>query len=431
MENMTQAPKTVSQLIHEIKDLLEGHYLSVKVVGEISNFSRSSSQHFYFSLNDSTAQLAACVFKFSAAKNPIVFTLKEGDKVECVGNISVYPQRGTFQLIISQIKKSGEGDLKQQFEALKTKLFQEGLFSLETKKNIPPRPIKIGVITALQGAALQDFLKVFKLKAFGYSLLISPSLVQGPSAPKSLMMALEKILEYHRKKHPLDVLIFTRGGGSLEDLWAFNDEVLIRKIKESPIPTISAIGHEVDVTLCDYVCDYRVSTPTAAAEFLCSWQIQVSSILEQLKMRMTQSLLLKQKNIEMMNMAFRPERLENIWNKKFQNYLFRLQNTKMLLKRSPLLISIQRQQTFLEKIPQRGQSSLKSLWKLLEQKIKNLEGLLQVISPKNVLKRGYCLAYSLEYVENNQEQKKLLTSVKQCQENAKITLEFWDGERRL
>jgi len=283
---MQSNPPSVSQVVGSIKKCLEDQFRTVEVIGEVSNLSRSGAGHFYFTLSDASASLNCCLFKMDALRNPIVKDLKNGDKLTAFGGLGVYAQRGSFQLIAKRIAKAGVGDLKVELEKLKKRLAVEGLFDMATKKPIPPLPKRIGLITAEGSAAFYDFVNVTKRRTAWMSVVFSPATVQGKAAPLSLRAALEKLIKFHLKAKPedkLDVIVLTRGGGSLEDLWAFNDEGLAWDIFNCPIPVISAVGHDVDFSISDYVSDKRCETPTAAAEVLSEGQSQLISRLARVK----------------------------------------------------------------------------------------------------------------------------------------------------
>ncbi len=254
---------TVSQLTYSIKALLEGGVGAVTVRGEISNWKPATSGHIYFSLKDSEAMISAAFFKGAVAKmrNLVV---KDGVEVICRGRISVYPPRGSYQIIVESLEPVGAGSLQAQFEALKKKLFAEGLFDQERKRPLPMMPRRIVVITSPTGAAIRDVLSVLKRRFAGVNVLVIPALVQGAEASKELIQALRTANEYSLG----DVILLTRGGGSLEDMWCFNDEALAREIFQSKIPVVSAVGHEIDFTIADFVADLRAPTPSAAAELL-------------------------------------------------------------------------------------------------------------------------------------------------------------------
>jgi exodeoxyribonuclease VII large subunit len=266
---------SVSDLLTQIKDLLEGEFRDVLIEGEISNLSLSASGHYYFSLSDKDCTMSAALFKMDAYRNPVVRQLKDGDQILCTGRVGVYLKRGTFQLIVSHLTPSGLGELKIKFELLKKQLAAEGLFDLQRKRKIPAFPRKIALVTALSGAALHDFVNVYFRRALWGDIMVVNALVQGESAPQSIRGAMNKVLQYNEKNdRKVDVVVLSRGGGSMEDLWAFNDPDLARVIFRFPLPVISAVGHQVDFTISDFVADLRAETPTAAAEILSEGQVR-------------------------------------------------------------------------------------------------------------------------------------------------------------
>ena len=257
-----EAAITVSQLNRRAKTLLEQGFGRLWVEGEISNLSRPASGHIYFSLKDDKAQVSAAWFR-QRQRGPAV-RFKDGDRVLAYARVSVYEARGNYQLIVEQLEPAGEGVLKRRFEALKKKLFEEGLFDEDRKQQLPLLPQRIGVITSPSGAAIRDILSVLARRFPAVPVVIYPAAVQGDAAPAELMAALATAVE----RNECDVLIMGRGGGSLEDLWAFNDEMLARAIADCPIPVVSAVGHEVDFTIADFVADVRAPTPSGAAELV-------------------------------------------------------------------------------------------------------------------------------------------------------------------
>ena len=258
----SRQPVTVSQLNREAKRLLESGLARVWVEGEISNLARPASGHVYFRLKDSGAQVAAAFFR-QRQRGPTI-GLKDGDQVLVYAKVSLYEARGDYQLIVEQVEPAGEGILKRQYERLKNKLAAEGLFEQERKRPIPALPGRIGIITSPSGAALRDILTVLRRRFPLIPVVIYPAAVQGDAAPGELVAALDTANE----RNECDVLIIGRGGGSLEDLWAFNDETLARRIVDSDIPIVSAVGHEVDFTIADFVADVRAPTPSGAAELV-------------------------------------------------------------------------------------------------------------------------------------------------------------------
>jgi len=269
-----EAAISVSQLNRRVKQLLEQGIARLWVEGEISNLSRPSSGHIYFSLKDDSAQVSAAWFRQRQRGPAIGF--KNGDKVMAFGRVSLYEARGNYQLIVEQLEPAGEGVLKQRFDALKKKLLAEGLFDEDRKQTLPPLPARIGVITSPSGAAIRDIVSVLRRRFPAVPVVIYPAAVQGDAAPAELVAALATAV----RRDECDVLIIGRGGGSLEDLWAFNDERLARAIADCPIPTVSAVGHEIDFTIADFVADVRAPTPSGAAEIVVpdsrEWQHRVN-----------------------------------------------------------------------------------------------------------------------------------------------------------
>ncbi|MAL33989.1 MAG: exodeoxyribonuclease VII large subunit, partial [Marinobacter sp.] len=251
---------TVSELNHQARHLLESSFMQVWVEGELSGFSRPSSGHWYFSLKDQKCQIRCAMFR---GANQRIRTLpREGDQIRIRGKVTLYENRGDFQIIVEHLEPAGLGALQQAFEALKARLQGEGLFDPARKKPIPATTRHIGVITSPTGAAIHDILTVLKRRCPAIPITLYPTAVQGQAATADIVQAIDRA-----QRHGLaDVLIIGRGGGSLEDLWCFNEEAVARAIAACPIPTVSAVGHEVDVTIADFVADLRAPTPSAAAE---------------------------------------------------------------------------------------------------------------------------------------------------------------------
>ncbi|MEJ6656396.1 MAG: exodeoxyribonuclease VII large subunit [Pseudomonas sp.] len=252
---------TVSQLNARARSLLEEVFPRVWVEGELSNLARPSSGHLYFTLKDSGAQVRCALFRQNAAR--IRLDLRDGLLVQARGRVSLYEGRGDYQMIIDSLEPAGDGALRQAFEALKAKLQGEGLFAAERKRPLPSHATRIGVITSPSGAAVRDIISVFGRRAPFIELVISPTAVQGREAAPQIVRALERA-----DRAGFDALILARGGGSLEDLWPFNEEMVARAIAACQTPIISAVGHETDVSISDFVADLRAPTPSAAAELL-------------------------------------------------------------------------------------------------------------------------------------------------------------------
>ncbi|MDC0661997.1 exodeoxyribonuclease VII large subunit [Marinobacter sp. SS21] len=271
---------TVSELNHQVRHLLETSFMQAWIEGELSSFSRPSSGHWYFTLKDSKCQVRCAMFR---GYNQRVRTLpKEGDQVRIRGKVSLYENRGDYQIIVEQLEPAGLGALQQAFEALKQKLGSEGLFDIANKRPIPFPPRHIGVITSPTGAAIHDILTVLARRCPAVPVTLYPTAVQGPAAAGDIVQAIEAAQRHNQA----DVLIIGRGGGSLEDLWSFNEERVARAIAQCRIPTVSAVGHEVDVTIADFVADLRAPTPSAAAEKVSPDQLEWLRRLDELQLRL-------------------------------------------------------------------------------------------------------------------------------------------------
>jgi exodeoxyribonuclease VII large subunit len=287
---------TISQLNHSARMILEDGFASAWVEGEISNLARPSSGHWYFSLKDNQAQVRCAFFRGKASFLP--FTPANGMQVVVRAKVSLYEPRGDFQLLVEHMEESGAGALQRAFEALKQRLQQEGLFDPARKRPLPALPQRIGVITSPSGAAVRDIISVLKRRFAAIPVLIYPVPVQGKEAPAALVKALHTA----NQRRDCEVLIVARGGGSLEDLQAFNHESVARAIAASALPVVSAVGHEIDFTIADFVADQRAPTPSAAAELLSpdgqTWQRQNTALAQRLSAAMQRQLNLAQRHLE-------------------------------------------------------------------------------------------------------------------------------------
>lgn len=394
--------KNVSQVVSEIKDLLEAEFTNISIEGEVSNLSLSSAGHWYFTLSDKDSSISGAIFKMDALRNPQIKLIKDGAKVVVYGDVNVYQRRGTFQIVAKKIVLVGVGDLKEQFEKLKKKLATEGLFDLEVKKKIPLMPKRVAIITAERGAALQDFLNIYKRRSLWMDILVSPAIVQGKDAPESIRKALHNLIKYSLEApadKKLDVIVLARGGGSLEDLWAFNDEGLAWDIFNCPIPTISAIGHEVDFSISDFVSDLRAETPSAAAEILTHEQTMIKDKIFSLKNRLIGVMRLKYITIER---KLRNFELHNRLNEltHINDYYLRLDENLEHMKRT-----------------------LKTKFERLGMKLDKYSSIMAALNPEKVLERGYT------YLETDEgsviSSKKIFDITKP---DIKLLIHFSDGK---
>lgn len=352
---------TVSGLVGLLREVVEANFVDVRVEGEISNFSAPASGHWYFSLKDDRAQLRAVMFR---GRNRLVnVPPKDGMRIVCSGSVGVYPARGEVQLVVESLSVGGVGDLQKAFEELKTKLASEGLFAHERKRPLPIFPRCVGVVTSATGAAIQDILNVLRRRAPGLRILLRPVKVQGQGAVEEIAAAISD-LEQHGAA---DVLIVGRGGGSLEDLWAFNEEQVARAIVASGLPVISAVGHEVDVTIADLAADVRAATPSAAAELVAKSRLELENHLDHLIMRLQSQLRQR--------LALVAQRLESLQQRLKQS-------VRVLVLHEEHLRQVNRRLGMAMQNQMRGQSDRLGL----------LVGRLQDMSPLEQLARGYVIA---------------------------------------
>jgi exodeoxyribonuclease VII large subunit len=412
---------SISDIVHQIKDLLEGEFRNIAVEGEISNLSPSSAGHWYFTLSDENSSLSCALFKMDAFRNPLIRKLKNGDKIIVNGPISVYGKRGTFQLLAKRVFPAGKGDLSVQFQMLKDKLSREGLFDPEYKKPIPKFPKKIAVVTALKGAALQDFLKVMERRSLWYHISIIPAVVQGDASANSLI----KAIDIAHKKEDFDVIVLTRGGGSLEDLWSFNNEKLARRIFASDIPVISAVGHEVDFTLSDFVADMRLETPTAAAAFLSQSHTDLYQKLDFMVHRLKS--WLQETNATLLKRIQRvhPKYMLDIIRSQIYQAKNRLQRSS-IKGRLYDLTNIHEYQQYSDELYNRLTNATQRTLEQRSNRIETAQQILKSLNPKNVLGRGYT------YLESDSQE--VITNVKKfnkIKDTSILTIHFSDGSGRV
>jgi exodeoxyribonuclease VII large subunit len=354
------------------------------------------------------------------------FTPKDGDQCVLKGQVSLYAARGDYQLIVRQMQPAGVGNLMQQFEELKQKLDKEGLFDPLKKKDIPSPPKHIGVITSASTAALQDVITTIKRRAPSSQVTLSPAMVQGDTAPQAIIKALDLILLFNETSaNPIDIVLMTRGGGSIEDLWAFNNEDLAREIYDFPIPVISGVGHEIDFTIADFVADMRAPTPTAAAELVTEFQFQLSDRLQEIQLGLINGLrnilqINKQKLDLLESNLKSPQVILNEQKQKLDNIELRLKQAvekKFLFSQQSLALL---KQSIAEKNPYKiikellkdidllSKDMIKSFTYLVENKSKSLEKInsnLHAFSPLAVLDRGYAIVQNAsgQAIKNSQE----------------------------
>ena len=382
---------TVSELTDLIKEILESSFPDLTIEGEISNYRPSSTGHVYFTLKDDKASISAVMFK-TRSKN-LTFNPQDGMKVKVTGSLSVYAQRGSYQIVVNSMEELGTGSILQLLEERKKRLAMEGLFDSENKKSLPFFPKTIGVVTSPTGAALRDILQIVRRRNPLVSVVILPCVVQGTDAGITIAQQIKVANEFNLA----DVLIVGRGGGSLEDLLPFSEEVVVRAVAASEIPVISAVGHEIDWALSDFASDVRAPTPSAAAELAVPLLSEVEKTIERTKDELIRSIYNKLDNYKLLVKNFSSENLELRFRSIEQPLLQRFDGAK-----ESLVLSMN------DLINQRKQQ-LKFAINTLEQ-----------ISPKSILERGFSLVFN--------EEGKLLKDVNQAQIGDKITINLAKGK---
>ena len=382
---------TVSEITREIRTSLEHKFSNIGVLGEISNVRKPGSGHVYLTLKDKNSQLQAVVFRNTASR--IKFELKDGMEVISFGSVTVYEPRGQYHLIINRIEPKGVGALQLAFQQLKEKLEKEGLFDHAHKKEIPFIPKKIGIVTSPTGAAIKDILNIIDRRFANVEVLIYPVKVQGEGAAQEIAEAITELNNYS----DIDVIISGRGGGSLEDLWAFNEEIVARSIYNSKIPVISAVGHEIDLTIADLVADKRALTPSEAGELVVPRKDLLIEKTEKFKARLLQSLTGK--------LRFSKEKLDRIAN----SYVIRQPFDRL-----------NRWQQSLDEFAQRLNLNITHALNTEREKLSGIAGKLESLSPLNVLKRGYTIT-------TRQEDNKSLRDIKNLSKGDKIKTNLSKG----
>jgi exodeoxyribonuclease VII large subunit len=386
----------VGALCRAIADALDARFNPVTVQGEISGFSRASSGHCYFSLKDASGQIRCAMFKRAASMAD--FMPRDGDLVEVRGRIDVYTPRGDLQLIVESISQAGQGALFEQFLRLKAKLEAEGLFEPSRKRDLPLMPRQIGLVTSLGAAALHDVATALQRRVPHIPVVLSPASVQGANAPQEIVKALLKLYQYNEQIRRLeidllsdylpkiDVILLVRGGGSLEDLWAFNDEALARAIADSPIPIIVGVGHETDFSIADFVADVRAPTPTAAAELVsASQQTWINALdLIQDRLQNTANRIIDSQNQRLDRAQARLGRPSTWLAQQRQQLQSHQQHLKFTVKGQ---VASQHQQ--LRTLQTQWPSQLKSAVSRMQERLARSERGLALLDPQLVLQRGY------------------------------------------
>lgn len=427
---------SVSQLNQSVRLMLENQLGAVWLTGEISNFSQPVSGHWYLSLKDENAQVRCAMFRMKNLR--VSFRPTNGMQVLVRANVSLYEPRGDYQLIIESMHLAGEGLLMQQFEALKMKLAAEGLFAQHLKKNLPHFSKAVGIITSKTGAALQDILHILQRRDPSLKIIIYPTAVQGKDAATDIA----QMIELANQRQEVDVLIVGRGGGSLEDLWCFNEEVVARAIFHSHLPVISAVGHETDVTIADFVADVRAPTPSAAAELVSRNQTELLQQLQYRRQRLEIALdrLFAEKQQKLKHLSLRlhnqhpqaqlriqqqlitqlshrlQQSLRHRWQKKAEN----LTALSIRLYKNPLPLRLQQYEQQLAQLKVRLNSHMNLTLSLQQKQLAHLCGKLDSLSPLKVLARGYSITQN--------QQNLTIRSIKDVNVGEQIKTRLPDGD---
>jgi exodeoxyribonuclease VII large subunit len=428
---------TVTELTFAIKSLLEPQFRGISVQGEISNFKRQASGHLYFSLKDTGAQVSAVLFKGNAAQ--LARIPKEGDQVVAIGELSIYAPRGGYQIVIRELQFLGLGELLLKFHQLKESLQARGWFDQEKKKPLPKLPKRIGVVTSPTGAVIQDILHVLTRRFRGFHVVLNPVKVQGEGAAAEIAQAIDDFNQYELA----DVLIIGRGGGSIEDLWAFNEEAVARAIFASRIPIISAVGHETDFTIADWVADVRAPTPSAAAEIAIAEKANLLRFLRDAKNHLEQHLRRQVGEIRQKLAIFqkhplfaspqsivepKAQALDAIEEDLFTAVRMKLQKEKLALQafeRQLALLEPTRKisewKTALKGYRDRLAGAMEQFLLLKRERLKRVGDHLQSINPHQLLKKGYSILFS-------ENENSIILSTKNLSPGASVRALLHDGE---
>ncbi len=442
-DEQERRPLSVSEVNSEVKSAIEKAFASVWVEGEIVNFVAANSGHWYFTLSDGDSHLKAACYRGSNWR--IRFQPFDGLQVRVRGKLSVYEPKGEYQILVESLEPIGEGALKVAFEQIKLKLGKERLFDEDLKRPLPFFPRRVGVVTSPNGAAFHDILNVLSRRTKSVSIVLIPTRVQGEMASEEIRQAILLANEFNKtapEKERIDVLIVGRGGGSAEDLWAFNEERLARSIRASEIPIISAVGHEIDFTIADFVADRRAPTPSAAAEIVAQSEDQIEAFVAQRKQDLFQLIDYKLLRIrsDLQELALSPvftqfpqkikdwryetedlsEQIQNALKEKLSALENRLETVTSRLSPIKLASKLNNKKTRLAILYERQNSAVKKMIDAKDEALKIEMASLDALSPLSVLKRGY----SITETENG----KIISSISQIKPDGRVQIRLSDGK---
>jgi exodeoxyribonuclease VII large subunit len=408
---------TVGELTRQIRGTLETKFRAVWVQGEISNYKLHPSGHQYFTLKDQRAQISCVIWRDTIA--PPRQAVVDGTQVQVYGTVTVFEARGQYQLNVQILQPRGVGLLQAKFEALKRKLEAEGLFAPERKRPLPKFPRRLGIVTSPSGAAIRDMLNVLRRRAPWLQILINPVRVQGTGAAQEIAVAIREFALPNELFAPLDLIVVTRGGGSIEDLWEFNEEIVARAIFNSTVPVVSAVGHEIDFTICDFVADLRAPTPSAAAELIVPDVIDLERRVGACTRALSRQLLNRARDAQQ-RLDHAREILQRCLAHKIDSYkrgLFHI--TRALQARSPARELMMRRNRFVD-LHRRLVACPGRLLETARHRFQRMEGILRVLGPDATLRRGYSITMN--------ERGKIIRSIAAARPKMKIRTRVSDGE---
>src|SRR5256886_2347843 len=408
---------TVTELTRSIRNTLEVKFGAVWVQGEISNYKLHPSGHQYFTLKDARAQIACVIFR--NAMPPLRIPLADGAQVQVYGTVTVFEARGQYQLNVQILQPRGVGVLQAKFEALKRKLQAEGLFAPERKRPLPKFPRRIGIVTSRSGAAIRDMLNVLRRRAPWLEILINPVRVQGTGAAQEIAVAIRELATPNEAFAPLDLIVITRGGGSIEDLWEFNEEIVARSIFNSAVPIVSAVGHELAFAICDFVADLRAPTPSAAAELIVPDIIDLERRVDNCARALARQLLNRVRDAQQ-RLDHAREILQRCLVHKIDSYKRGvLHITRALQARSPARELMMRRNRFAD-LHRRLVACPGHLLENARHRFRHMEGILRVLGPGATLRRGYSITAN--------ERGKIIRTIAAVRPKMKIRTRVTDGE---
>ena len=408
---------SVSELTRSIRGTLEAKFRAVWVQGEVSNYKAHPNGHQYFTLKDARAQIACVIWRDTMA--PLRQPLTDGARIQVFGTVTVFEARGQYQISVQIVQPFGQGVLQAKFEALKSKLEAEGLFDPARKRPMPKFPQRIGLVTSPSGAAIRDILNILRRRAPWLSILISPVRVQGSGAAQEIAVAIRELAAPNENFAPVDLIVVTRGGGSIEDLWEFNEEIVARAIAAAEVPIVSAVGHEIDFTIADFVADLRAPTPSAAAELIVPDVVDLRRHVDGFARGIGRELLNRLRDAQQ-RLDHARETLRRCLAHKIDNYRRALEHAVAVLQaRSPVRELMLRRNRFGD-LERRLRESPARVLENARHRFQRIEGMLRVLGPDATLRRGYSITTDAGG--------QLIRSVANVRPKMKIKTRVSDGE---